>query len=179
MFDVPIVVIASPRPVTFMAQAGLFRHPFWNRFFRELGGFPVKRGEHGGAALATATAVLEAGGILGMFAEGTRNFGRGTGAFLPGAAWLALRTGAPILPCAIAGTALAGPPPDRWWKWLRRRDARVSFGPPIRVPPAASPAERRRQIPDVTARVREAVDSLLASMPSQASNAGGSGTLNA
>jgi 1-acyl-sn-glycerol-3-phosphate acyltransferase len=158
MFDVPIVVIASPRPVSFMAHRDLFRRRFGAWFFRSLGGFPVHRGDSRGVAVAID--VLRRGRVLGVFPEGTRNFGRGTAPFLAGAAWLALRTGASIVPCSVAGTALPGPRPHGWWKWLRRRHARVRFGPPIPVERVASTDERRRAARDLTLRLQSAVAAL-------------------
>jgi hypothetical protein len=55
-------------------------------------------------AIDVALAVLERGEVLGMYPEGTRSRSVKMLPFLKGAAWLALRTAAPIVPCAITGT---------------------------------------------------------------------------
>src|SRR5215510_5875911 len=44
MLDVPLLVVASPRPITFMAKRDLFNDRFRAWFFRGFGGFPVEPG---------------------------------------------------------------------------------------------------------------------------------------
>jgi 1-acyl-sn-glycerol-3-phosphate acyltransferase len=127
LLDIPALVVASPRPVWFMAKVELFRGPVASRFFHELGGFPVRRGGYDLRAIRGARAVLDRGRLLGMYPEGTR--GRHLQGFLPGAAWLALGTGAPLVPVAVTGTAEALP---RGSAVPRRSEVTVSFGEPLR-----------------------------------------------
>ena len=61
MLDVPLLVVASPRPVTFMAKRSLFRGPLWTTLFYGLGGFPVEPGTGNRGALVMGMAVLDAG----------------------------------------------------------------------------------------------------------------------
>src|SRR5215471_2054780 len=58
MLDVPLVVVASPRPITFMAKRDLFNDRFRAWFFHGFGGFPVVPGATDGAALRTGLSVL-------------------------------------------------------------------------------------------------------------------------
>lgn len=101
----PIVVgISFKRPIYFMAKAELFENKFLARIFTWLNAFPVKRGSADRAAIRNALQVLEEGKVLGIFPEGRRNK---TGEELEaqnGAAMLALKTNAPIIPVACIGT---------------------------------------------------------------------------
>ena len=143
--------------MTFMAKRDLFGDWFRAWFFNGFGGFPVEPGTGDGAALRTGLAVLQSGELLGMFAEGTRSRDRPMGPFLLGAAWLARRTGAPIVPCAIRGTEpFPGP---RWLRWLRPRRVRIVFGPPMWAK-AANGTGRRESVAAFTDSVRSAVASL-------------------
>jgi 1-acyl-sn-glycerol-3-phosphate acyltransferase len=157
MLDVPLLVVASPRAVTFMAKRGLFNGRLWSAFFHGFGGFPVEPGTGDEAALRTGLDVLRTGALLGMFAEGTRSFRGPMGPFLHGAAWLSLHSGAPIVPCAITGTE---PPAGAgWWRWLGRRRVRIAFGAPISGG-AADGKVSREAVAALTESVRSAVVSL-------------------
>jgi 1-acyl-sn-glycerol-3-phosphate acyltransferase len=127
----PLVVGASlRRRVGFMAKHELFRHPLLRWWITACGAFPVRRGEPDRQALRAAHAVLSRGGVLVMFPEGTRGRGRALRPPEPGAAVLALRTGAAILPVAVLGTGEVLP---RDARRLRRARVRVRIAPPIRV----------------------------------------------
>jgi 1-acyl-sn-glycerol-3-phosphate acyltransferase len=94
------------RRVTFVAKAEYFdsRKTAW--FFRAVGQIPIRR-EGGSAserALASATEVLEQGGVFGIYPEGTRTRDGYLHRGHTGVARLALRTGAPIVPVGMIGT---------------------------------------------------------------------------
>ncbi len=72
-------------------------------FLVRIGQLPVRRGEADRAALAAAVRVLRAGGLLGVFPEGTRGSGDVERAE-QGAAWLVRASGAVVLPVATRGT---------------------------------------------------------------------------
>jgi 1-acyl-sn-glycerol-3-phosphate acyltransferase len=157
MLDVPLLVVACPRPVTFMAKRGLFNGRLWSAFFRGLGGFPVEPGTGDGSALRTGLDVLRTGAFLGVFAEGTRSFRGPMGPFLHGAAWLSLHSGAPIVPCAITGTE--PPAGTGLLRWLGPRRVRIAFGAPISGGPAGGKVSREA-VAALTESVRSAVASL-------------------
>jgi 1-acyl-sn-glycerol-3-phosphate acyltransferase len=157
VLDIPAAVVASRRPVTFMAKHELFRSPAAARFFHELGGFSVDRGVFDLRAVDVALAVLARGEVLGMYPEGTRRPGV-LQPFLLGAAWLALRTGAPLLPVAIKGTE-AAMPPDR--KVPERVPIRVIFAEPIPVEPVDDAPTRRKEAIRLTAELRGEVEGML------------------
>lgn len=127
----PLVIgSALSRPVSYMAKEELFKPPLLRWWITACGGFPVRRGEPDRRAFRTALEVLRRGGVLVMFPEGTRGRDRALRPPEPGAAMLALRTGAPLLPAAILGTDLVFP---RDARRLRRSRITVRLGPPIHI----------------------------------------------
>jgi len=102
--DAFFVGIATHRHVRFMAKTELFRGVLGWAFLR-LGAFPVRRGEADLQAITTARTILEQGGLLVLFPEGTRvEDPDALGSPHHGAGRLAIETGAPIIPAAITGT---------------------------------------------------------------------------
>jgi 1-acyl-sn-glycerol-3-phosphate acyltransferase len=94
------------RRVTFVAKAEYFDDKKTAWFFRGVGQIPIRR-EGGSAserALASATEVLEAGGVFGIYPEGTRTRDGDLHRGHTGVARLALRTSAPIVPVGMIGT---------------------------------------------------------------------------
>lgn len=154
----PILVnFMSPRFLRFMAKAEMFATPLGEWFWLRVGAFPVKRGVADRAALSTAAEILEDGGILGVFPEGTRTQGEGLGEAHQGAAFLAVRTGAPIVPSAIHGTAGVWPK----GAWVPRFPRiTIVFGEPIRSEEFGEGA-RRQRIETMTAEVMARIARLL------------------
>jgi 1-acyl-sn-glycerol-3-phosphate acyltransferase len=73
------------------------------RGLRGIGQLAVRRGEPDRAPLTAALGVLRAGGLVGVFPEGTRGSGD-VAAAQQGAAWLARASGAQLLPVVCRGT---------------------------------------------------------------------------
>lgn len=115
------------RMMRYMAKKELFEHPILRRLIVELGAFPVERGSGDREALRTALEVLRRGEVLLMFPEGHRQRDDQVHEFLPGAAMIALRSGAPVLPLAVDGT-------QRMFRGGRPRRTRLkaAMGPPLR-----------------------------------------------
>lgn len=82
--------------VQFMAKQELFV-PVVGWVIRRGGSFPVSRGRGDVAAFRSALGILRRGGVLGIFPGGRR----GAAALQAGAAALALKSGAPLLPAAV------------------------------------------------------------------------------
>lgn len=154
--DIPTIVVASPRRITFMAKRELFSNALVSWSLRGLGGFVVDRDRFDLAAIGMAMAALRRGDLLGMYPEGTRAPGRLL-PFLRGAAWMALGAGVPIVPCALVGTARAS-----LARSPGRARVRVSFRAPILVERVEDATERRRRSQELTARLRAEIERGLA-----------------
>jgi 1-acyl-sn-glycerol-3-phosphate acyltransferase len=139
ILDGPLVFFLSPRPTSLLTKSEVFVGP-WARACGWLGLIPVHRGQADRAALQAGLAQLAAGGVLGVFPEGTRGSG-GFDSITDGLAYLALRSGAPVVPIAVTGTGLALPR-GRVLPRLRA-PVRVVFGPPVAVQPTGDPRARR------------------------------------
>lgn len=142
--DPPILGWLIPRRITFMAKEELFRNWFVRWVVANYGAFPIRRGEGDRQALREALKVLDSGGVLGMFPEGTRSRDGQLQAGQPGIALLALRSGAPVLPVAIVGT-------DRIWRLsslIRRPRFTVTIGRPFKL--SESEAASRRGLSDLS-----------------------------
>jgi 1-acyl-sn-glycerol-3-phosphate acyltransferase len=129
---------ACPRPVRFLVLETVYRLRGASWFFRRMLSVPVRPGEYGSlGALRAALRALEQGEVVGVFPEG-RVLGREAGGTIhPGAALLALRAGAPVVPMAIHGSAAAWPHGRRWPGPAR---VRVSIGEPIATSGVGRPA---------------------------------------
>jgi 1-acyl-sn-glycerol-3-phosphate acyltransferase len=151
----PIVIgCAVDRPVRFMAKQELFDNAFIGTIARSMGAFPVRRGKDDREAFHRALEVLREGEVLGMFPEGTRSLdGRLQKAYF-GAAVLAEKTGAYLVPVGIIGT-------DRVMRkgHILPKTGRISvkFGKPI------IPAEVCSEIPTNQSSVKpkEAITNLM------------------
>ena len=141
----PLVVgSALRRRVMFMAKHELFRVPGVRWWIAACGAFPVRRGAPDRRALRTALEILNGGGVLVMFPEGTRGRDRALRDPEPGAALLAQRTGAALLPVAVLGTDVVLP---RDARRLRRARISVRIGPPLYVTPSSRDADAGGRAP--------------------------------
>jgi len=127
--DPPVVSSCIRREVHFVAKAGLFKNPLFGALIRSLNAFPIKRGVFDREAMATSLDLLARGRNLLIFPEGGRVSGGELGAPKNGVGYLAVQSGAPVIPVYLYGS-------DRLRDCLFRRDRiRVVYGRPIRIPP--------------------------------------------
>lgn len=127
------------RKVHFMAKSQLFKPPMWP-VFNYGGVFPVRRGHGDDEAFVTAQAILERGDVVVMYLEGGRSRSGGLGEARPGVGRLALETGVPVVPVAIAGSEKA-----RNWKRGRFPKVSVRFGAPVRFDALDDPTRDQSQ----------------------------------
>ncbi|HZF91170.1 lysophospholipid acyltransferase family protein [Streptomyces sp.] len=101
--DGPMVMGVAPRPTHFLIKKEAFVGPL-DPFLTGIGQLKVDRDSTDRTAITRALGVLENGGVLGIFPEGTR--GEGDFASLrAGLAYFAVRGGAPVVPVAVLGSS--------------------------------------------------------------------------
>ena len=101
----PLVYAAIlPRVLHALTKAELYRNPLLRGFLLRCNCIPVRREAPDRVAIHGALAVLGSGGALLLFPEGHRSLPGAMLEFEPGAGYLALRSGAQVVPCAIWGT---------------------------------------------------------------------------
>ena len=129
-FFLPLVV---RRRVTFVAKAEYFDSWKTSWFFRACGQIPMRR-EGGSAserALAAARQVLESGGVLGIYPEGTRSPDGRLYRGHTGVARLALGCRGPVVPVGLVGTTEVQRPGSNMPRPFKR--VAVRFGAPVDV----------------------------------------------
>jgi 1-acyl-sn-glycerol-3-phosphate acyltransferase len=128
------------RKVRFMAKSQLFSGAAGWVYSRG-GVFPVRRGARDEETFITAEAILARGGVVAMYCEGGRSrSGELQPRAKPGIGRLALESGAPVVPVAIAGSSKI-----RNWKRLRFPAVTVEYGPPLRFAREHDPSRERQQ----------------------------------
>jgi len=147
--DGPLVWAFSPRQAVFLAKSELFVGPL-SRALGWLGQVPVHRGRPDRTALRRALSVLDGGGAMGVFPEGTRGAGV-LEEVSDGLAWLALHSGAPVVPIAVLGTAEALPKGQSLPRF--RAPVDVIFGPAFELEVTGDP-RARSTIADAAEQVR-------------------------
>jgi len=140
LLDGPALVALTQRLTFAMAKNELF-HGFGGRLLTYVGQIPVDRRELDLGAIDRAVQVLRAQNVLAVFPEGRRTGGEVSRA-RGGAAYLALVTGAPVVPVAILGTREPGQTNNQ----LPRRGGplHIVYGEPIQLPQLPWP--RRKQV---------------------------------
>lgn len=138
--DSVLLASLSSRRIRALGKESLFTTPGVSWMCAALGAIPVRRGEADRDALAAARMLLDRGESMIVFPEGTRQSGAEIAELFDGAAWLAARTGARVVPVAIAGTEEALPAESRFPK---RGRVRVRVGDPL---PAPEPLEGQRRV---------------------------------
>jgi 1-acyl-sn-glycerol-3-phosphate acyltransferase len=125
--DGPLLFGLLGRRSVFLVKQEMFVGPVgW--VLPRIGQLAVRRGEPDRRPVTAAVAVLRAGGLIGVFPEGTRGSGE-VAAAQHGAAWLARTTGAVVLPVVCRGTRR---PDGVGRRWRPRVD--VLVGMPLAIP---------------------------------------------
>ena len=142
----------TKRKIFYMAKDDLWHSRLLGSFLDSVGAFPVNRSGTDRLALERAQDVLERGDVLILFPEGTRRAGPVVEELHEGAAFLAARTGAPIVPIGIGGTADAMP---KGSKFVRPVKVHVVVGKPLEAPERSARGRvPRHQVHEVTEQLR-------------------------
>lgn len=156
--DFAVVAVLTKRRLRYMAKDSLWKISWLGRIWTALGAFPVHRGSADREALRRCIEVIETGEPLVLFPEGTRQQGPDVQPLFDGAAYVAARTGVPVIPVGIGGSERAMP---KGSKVLRPVRVHVVIGKPME-PPAADDGGRipRRGIREMTATLKAEIQSL-------------------
>ncbi|MBI3743853.1 MAG: 1-acyl-sn-glycerol-3-phosphate acyltransferase [Chloroflexi bacterium] len=103
-FDPSLVSIAMKRRVQFVAKDELYAHPIVGFWIWSYGSIRINRAKPGRGTLDEVFAELARDHVIGLFPEGTRHR-EGLARGKPGSALIALKSGAPMVPVAITGSA--------------------------------------------------------------------------
>lgn len=160
VLDPLVLGVALKRRIVFMGKAELFRIPVLRTVIRALGAFPVRRGQVDREAWTTAIATLKDGKVLGIFPEGTRTEDGTIGEAQSGAARLALKTGAVVVPVGIQGTYSAL---KKGTARLRRTKITVTIGRGMRFEPDPDGRINKMVIEKASTQIMESIKARTAS----------------
>jgi 1-acyl-sn-glycerol-3-phosphate acyltransferase len=155
------IPVAAPRPVHFLAKSSYFegtgfRGWLSRTFFQSIGAIPVRRGAGQAAldALDLQRQLLDDGLAVALYPEGTRSTDGRLYKGRTGVAFLALQTGAPVVPVGIVGTDKVMPVGAKMPTVSER--ITVRFGEPLDLSPhgpATSGRARRLATDDIMAAI--------------------------
>ena len=156
--DFGLVAAVTTRRIRYMGKDSLWKVGWFGRFITALGAFPVRRGAADREALRRCMDVIRGGEPLVLFPEGTRRSGPVVQDLYEGAAYVAIRTGVPIVPVGIGGSERALPKGKRLPRPVK---VHVVVGPPLAPPqPKASGHPSRRALRELTERLHAEVQRL-------------------
>lgn len=156
--DGPLLNSRCPRIVRSLGKREMFPGGAGTWVSAMLGVFPVQRGAGDRRSLQAATELMERGEPLLVFPEGTRQSGRQVGEIYGGTAYLAGRSGVPILPVGIAGTEEAMPPGA---KIPRRVPVTIVIAEPLVPPELKNGRLSSSQRHEFTAQLRAAMQAAM------------------
>jgi 1-acyl-sn-glycerol-3-phosphate acyltransferase len=155
--DTVMVCTVTKRRMRFMGKDSMWKFGFgvlWNA----LGAYPVHRGHADRQALRQTIAVIEAGEPVVIFPEGTRQTGPTVQPLFDGAAYVATRTGVPIVPVGIGGSEKAMP---KGAKFIHRSRVHIVVGLPLEPEqPEDGKRASRRGIHELTDKLQTEMQKL-------------------
>lgn len=153
--DPALLWCISPKPVHFMAKSELWGSRFIGWVLDQFWAFPVDRSGADRQAISTATTLLGAGELVGMFPEGTRRRGSAEdlGEAHGGVAFVAMRAEVPVVPVGIVGTERAWPAGQKLPRFV---PVTMSFGDAVH--PDGFEGPRKERVAAMTAEIMERID---------------------
>ncbi|WP_241975814.1 MULTISPECIES: lysophospholipid acyltransferase family protein [Cryobacterium] len=160
--DSIVIPLSAPRRVQFLAKSTYFTGTGFKgwvcrTFFTSIGAVGVERGAGQAAqdALDAGRSILESDSAFAIYPEGTRSLDGRLYKGRTGVAWLALTTGAVVVPVGLIGTQEIQPVGARF---PRIRKVTVAFGEPLDL--------RRHGSPESGKARRAATDEVMAAIHS-------------
>lgn len=145
--DPPLLAVACPKKVAFLAKEELFRNKLFTLYLKDVGVIPIKRGSSDIKSMRLALKTLKTKALL-VFPQGTR--GRGLDEVSSGVGFLCKKAKAGVVAARIYGTDKVLP---RGAKFLRKGRIRVVF---TRVE-AIAPSDNYQ---DISSKVMETIKDL-------------------
>ncbi|MBV8958974.1 MAG: 1-acyl-sn-glycerol-3-phosphate acyltransferase [Actinobacteria bacterium] len=155
--DTVLACTITTRRMHFMGKASMWKYGFgvlWNA----LGAYPVHRGSADREALRKTADMIATGEPVVIFPEGTRQSGPEVQPLFDGAAYVAAKTGVPIVPVGIGGSEKAMP---KGSKFIHPTKVHIVVGAPI-DPPRAEEGKRtsRRAVHELTEQLHTEIQKL-------------------
>jgi 1-acyl-sn-glycerol-3-phosphate acyltransferase len=153
--DFLLTAMARRPRMRYMGKASIWKYPTLGRFFSMLGAFPVHRGTADRESVRTCMQVIENGESLVMFPEGSRRSGPVVEDLFDGPAYVAARTGVPLVPLGIGGSDKVMPLGS---KFIRPHKVVLVVGEPV-LPPVGDGTGRvkRRVVREMTEELQRRV----------------------
>jgi 1-acyl-sn-glycerol-3-phosphate acyltransferase len=129
--DFALVALVTKRRMRYIGKASIWRWDLPGKLITALGAFPVRRGSADREALRTCIELIKLGQPLVMFPEGMRQSGPVVQQLFDGCAYVASKTGVPIVPVGIGGSEAAMP---KGSKMIRPSKLVLVVGEPIAAP---------------------------------------------
>lgn len=152
MWDPVILAFISPRVIHFMAKSEIFKSTLGNLFFRAVFVLPVERKSADLQSIKSALKLLEKGKVFGIFPEGKRAVTDSLDEIEKGAALLAVKSEAPVIPIYIH--------PDSYRKFRPR----ISIGKPIDIQYIVANSQKSMLIDIVSDEIVDSINFLQAEM---------------
>jgi len=156
--DSLLVAAVTKRRMRYLGKHTMWKYDLPGRFFTAMGGIPVHRGAADREALRSCVTALGHGEPVVIFPEGQRRTGPVVEDLFEGPAFVAGRTGAPIVPVGIGGSEAAMPPGSKAIKPVK---VVLVIGDPIPAP-VGEDGKRpsRRAVRETTEALQAAVQGL-------------------
>jgi 1-acyl-sn-glycerol-3-phosphate acyltransferase len=149
--DTPLVAACTSRRVHYMGKQEMWKYKLSAAFFTAMGGIPVNRGAADRDALRKCVEVINHGEPLVIFPEGTRRSGPVVEDMFEGSAYVATKTGAPIVPVGIGGSEPAMP---KGAKFIKPVKCVLVIGPPLQPEPGEVGKAPRRAVRELNERLQ-------------------------
>ena len=154
VMDPLLIQSLCPRPMHAMAKSTQFRTPVIGAIMTHCYGFPVRRFQVDAQAVRVTLRRLAQGHPVAIYIEGERTWDGRLQRPRSGTVRVALKAGAPILPCGIAGAYDVWP---RWDRRPRRGRISISFGAPFRLPQIHDRTQREAAVQEASATIMAAI----------------------
>lgn len=153
--DAVLLAASLPAAVDGMGKIELNDHRLVGPVFRAYGVIYVHRGRPDRKAIRAALDGLAEGRMVSLAPEGRQAVAGKLEEGTEGAAFLAMKSGAPIVPVAMTGTENENLYNRKWW---RRARVTLSVGKPFKL---TEQADRQKMLREGTAQIMESLAALL------------------